>query len=243
MQTLNDCNTLALLVSETPYKLTGLTKVIKAWYKCQAIQPEYIAEVDEGNIGIGGLLTFLQTTPTALDAEQGTISNEAHRGLAPGVGIRYEFPGFRRKYTLKAEVLYHSFNKAARLQTRQESTRTVTIRREFSASVIQFNLLAEMLLFTGQTSVYVEGGVASSYLLDSDQSQMQIFTSADGAQFSIDQDLNVSSSMANEIGWLLGIGMRHDPFQLGARVSRVARLKGNGGIGFYRAGLMAGYWF
>ncbi|WP_020567921.1 hypothetical protein [Neolewinella persica] len=243
VQVLDGCPSLSNQISDTAYKLKGLSRMMEAWYQCQEIKPEYIATVDKGTVQIGGLVTYVQTTAIALNFERGTITNEANLGLVPGVGLRYIFPGARKKYSLKAEALYQSFDKVARLQTRQDGGNVVVIRRDFSASVVQFNLLAELSLLTSKTSIYAEGGLASSYLLDSDQSQMQTITLPDGAQVSIDQDLNLESNMRNGIGWLAGIGLRRGPFQLGARFSRVARLKGNGRIGFNRAGVLVGYWF
>jgi hypothetical protein len=238
-----DCPTVLAQVSDSDYNLKDLRKLVNSWYKCQQVEPKYVGKVSQGEISFGGLAAFLQTTPIGQDSETGEVSNEAHSGPALGVGARYVFPGAREKYALKMEALYHSFTDAARLQTRAESSSTSIIRREFSASVVQVHLLAEVFLLTGRTSVYVEGGVAASFLLDSDQSQSQITIAPDGTQSSINQDLNARVNMTNELGWLAGLGVRRGPFQVGVRASRVARLKGNSGIGFFRAGVLAGYWF
>lgn len=240
---LNDCPDLSGQASETPYTLGGISKLLRAYYSCQGITPAYRAGVSRGRISFGGLVSYVQTAATGQSSERGTITNEQHTGPAFGLGARYVFPGAREKFTVKLEGQYHSFSDVARLQTRAETSSTMIIRREFDANVVQLHLLAEVLLLTGETSVYAEGGVAASYLLDSDQSQAQITIAPDGSENRITEDLNIEVNMANGLGWLGGVGVRRGPFQLGVRASRVARIKGNSGIGFFRAGLLAGYWF
>ena len=243
-QVIADCPSIAGEVSTSPYTLKALTKVVKSYYNCKGEQPTYTARVNQGTISFGGLVGILQTTPTGQQSESGSISTEAATGPAFGVGARYVFPGAREKFAAKTEVLYHSFDDAARLQNRSGGSSSSTIiRRDFSASTVQLHLLAEVQLLTGKTSVYAEAGLAASYLLDSDQSQTQITVAPDGTETRFTEDLNIEVNMTNELGWLAGVGARRGPFQLGLRASRVTRLKGNSGIGFIRAGVLAGYWF
>lgn len=242
-QILKDCPSLSGQVSTSAYTLKALTKLVNSYYECQGVTPTYSSKISQGALSFGGLVAYLQTTPTGQNSESGEISTEASRGPSFGVGVRYVFPGAREKFAVKAEAMYHSFDGAARIQDRSVGLTGTIIRREFSASTVQLHLLAEVLLLTGKTSVYAEGGVAASYLLNSDQFQAQITVAADGTETGFTEDLNVEVNMTNELGWLGGVGVRRGSFQLGIRASRVARLKGNSGIGFIRAGVLAGYWF
>ncbi len=242
-QILKDCPTLSGQAAASPYTLKALTKLVKSYYKCQEVSPTYSVKVGQGTFSFGGLLSYLSTTPIGQESESGEISTEAAAGPAFGVGARYVFPGAREKFAVRLEGLYHSFDDATRIQTRENGSSATVIRRSFSASVIQLHLLAEVQLLTGKTSVYAEAGVAASFLLDSDQSQVQITIAPDGSETRFTEDLNVDVNMTDELGWLAGVGVRRGSFQLGVRASRVARVKGNSGIGFIRAGLLAGYWF
>lgn len=238
-----DCPDLAISISETEYSLKDLSSLVKGWYKCQSLRPDFTASVNDGKFSVGGVAALYQTSLRTSTPAGFTTESDPNLGPAFGLSAKYTLPGGRKRFAVKADVFYHDAGTVSFSNIEQGNVVRTTLKRTQSRSTLRFGALAEYRVLTGNVPLYVAGGLEVGLLLTSDVTFDQIFLDIDGRETTITTDLNQDEFQTNEIGPVGEIGTYIGNFQLALRASRTTQVNVGESLQNYRVGLLAAYWF
>lgn len=241
---LSGCPQLSADIAGTEYSLKSLKKLILKWYECQGVSPTYKSKASGGKLSFGPAAHLVSSHLSAsFSSNRGTKSSEPHLGPALGAAARYTFPSMQGRFSIKTDIVYHSFDEASQSLMQQDGPISITFFRELSQSSIQASFLADYQIFTGKIPVYAELGMVTDFILDLDFKFSEIRILTDGTETAFTSSANRDLEDGNNIGFAGGLGIYLGNLQLGLRASRVTREKTGDSRVLYRASLIAGYWF
>lgn len=240
---LSDCSELQASITDTDYALNDLRKLVKQWYQCRAISPDFTAKVAKGKISFAPNLHFIRTTMTAqFTDDRGTKSQEAHLGPAYGLSAKYILPGIQDKLSIRLEGYYHAFSDVSQSVSRQEGPVSIVFLRALDQSSIQISTIAEYKILSGNFPLYAELGYTTGIITNFDFLFAEVRTFADGSQLTLESQVDSQLADGNDTGVLLGLGTYYKDLQVGLRVTRTTRDRDSDKRLIYRIGLAVNYW-
>ena len=245
-QFFSDCPDLAADIASVEYNDKSLGKLVRSWYRCRGGEPTFTARVDRGGVSFAPLAAVYRTSlglPDRNNFEATMTGSEI--GAAFGAGVRYEVPGQRRRFSVRADVFYHAFGVISTELTSQRPSLTTVRLYQQERSTLRGALLADYRILSGSVSVYTAAGLEYGLLLDNRFVVRETVLNPAGNVISMGSSTlsNGEVYQTDEIGFVVEAGVIVGKFQLGARVSRASQARAPDTQTVLRAGLIAGYWF
>ena len=239
-----DCPELSSSVSGLRYTRKDLTRFLQKLYTCRGETPTFLQKTNRGSINVAPVVQYYRSQlVSSFNDDRGENLSEISFDPAFGMALRYSFPELRGKFSVRLESVFHRFDDISNSRLRQDGNQTVELRRELSLSTMLTSVLAQYEVSSGRIPVYVELGITTGFVLDSEFNFLEVRTQQDGSRLVLDSTAPERLQRGNDVGFAAGFGVLIDRLQIGMRASRSSRDRTSDTRVVYRTGATVHYWF